>query len=66
MGEMTRWQYERLFGAGGLLEQLRSLGVAEEAEIAHLCRAELATWRERPTMQVEASLQEPLDRKSVV
>lgn len=60
MGEMTRWQHERLFGAGGLLEQLRPLGVADEEVIAQLCRAEIADWRARPTMVEESSLQDPL------
>jgi hypothetical protein len=60
MGEMTRWQYERLFAAGGLLDRLRPLGVAEEGEIARLCQEEMAAWRARPTMLAESSLQEPL------
>lgn len=60
MGEMTRWQYERLFAKGGLLDRLRSLGVSEEREIARLCQEEIAAWRARPTMLVESSLQEPL------
>lgn len=60
MGELTRWQHARLFDEGGLLEQLRPLGVAEEETIAQLCRAEIADWRARPTMVEESSLQEPL------
>jgi hypothetical protein len=60
MGEITMWQRERLFGAGGLLDQLRPLGVSEEQEIEKICRAEIAEWRARPTMLVESSLQEPL------
>lgn len=60
MGEMTRWQHERLFGEGGLLEQLRPLGVLEEQEIEQICAAEIAAWRTRPTMIIESSLQEPL------
>ncbi len=60
MGEMTRWQHERLFDAGGLLDQLRPLGVSEEGEIARVCQEEIAAWRARPTMIIESSLQEPL------
>lgn len=60
MGEMTQWQYERLFAEGGLLDRLRSLGVTEEREIERLCQEEIAAWRARPTMIVESSLQEPL------
>jgi telomere resolvase len=60
MGEMTQWQHARVFEKGGLLDQLRPLGVAEEKEIEHLCQEEIAAWRARPTMVVESSLQEPL------
>ncbi|QBD77326.1 hypothetical protein EPA93_15555 [Ktedonosporobacter rubrisoli] len=60
MGEMTRWQHECLFAAGGLLDRLRPLGVTEEREIERLCQEEIAAWRARPTMVVESSLQEPL------
>ena len=60
MGEMTRWQYERLFAEGGLLARLHSLSVTEEREIERLCQEEIAAWRARPTMIVESSLQEPL------
>jgi len=60
MGEITRWQYERLFAEGGLLDRLRPLGVTEEGEIARICQEEIAAWRTRPTMVVESSLQEPL------
>src|SRR5436309_4507499 len=60
MAEMTRWLWERLFESGGLIERLQPLGVAQEEEIQRLCEEEIAAWRARPTMRVEASLQEPL------
>lgn len=60
MGELTRWQHQRLFEEGGLLEQLRVLGVEQEEQIEQVCQEELAAWRARPSMQVESSLQEPL------
>ena len=60
MAEMTRWLWERLFESGGLIERLQPLGVAQEEEIQRICEEEIAVWRARPTMRVEASLQEPL------
>lgn len=60
MAEMTRWLWERLFETGGLLQRLEPLGVDQEAEIKQLCEEEIASWRARPTMKIEASLQEPL------
>lgn len=60
MAEMTRWLHERLFEAGGLLERLQFLGVQEEEVIKEICEAEIAAWRARPSMKIEASLQEPL------